>query len=77
MTITFEPIIFAAVIYCLAGLFTTTRFIQWAGMPSIIEREDERPKNLFFVRVGLALIIVVMFLFWPCLWAAFFGYLNE
>ena len=77
MTITIETIILASIIYFLAGLFTTTRFIQYAGMPSIVEHEDERPKSLFLIRVLLAFIVLFMFLFWPCLWAVFFGYLNE
>ena len=77
MTVIIEPIVFAAVVYFLAGLFTTIRFLQYAGMPSIVEREDERPKSLFLIRIWLALIVMLMFLFWPCLWAVFFGYLNE
>jgi len=63
-------------VYVLVGAFITWRFMQYSGIPGIIDN-PERPKPGWLIWLIVVLISLVMFLFWPGILAVFIGYINE
>lgn len=63
-------------LYFLLGLFITWRFMQYTGIPGVVDN-PERPKPAALIWFFVVVISIFMLLFWPGVLAVFFGYINE